>query len=347
MRKLFGSIIVAVLFSLIFSSTALAATFSDVPTSHTYYNEIKFLLDNGVIDASSKYGVNDKVTREEVAVMVSKGVGLDGKQTSTKFKDVPSSLESSGYINSAVNAGIINGYPDGTFKPKALVTRGHMAAFISRGFKLTQSANINFKDVPEGSTAYEHVKKLAYKKITTGYLDGTFKPNENLTRAHISVFIARAMGYIDSEPATNPVQNPVLGDISLGMTKEQVLLSSDGDFWYETANSLNYSGVNVIGYLADVTYEFEENKLVGINIFHYVFNNQSDLAVLEDYFMVIYKEMSKVYGAVDDLDTDWYDDEDDYGLTAFWLTSTHSALINVRVEMNGNTFGGIRFSILE
>lgn len=194
-----------------------ASTFSDVPETHAYYQEIMFLLDKGVISSGSKYGVNDKVTREEVAVMVSKAVGLDGKQTATKFPDVPASHRSSGYINSAVEAGIINGYLDGTFKPNEKVTRGHMAAFIARGFKLTQEANVTFKDVPKGSTSYEAVRKLAFRNITTGYEDGTFKPNENLSRAHISVFIARAMGFkkdgtgngTPTTPAPTPKPEPV------------------------------------------------------------------------------------------------------------------------------------------
>lgn len=174
---------------------AAEQVFSDVPTNHAYFQEINYLLEKGVISASSKYGVNDKVTREEVAVMVSKAVGLDGTQSETKFPDVPASHKSSGYINSAVNSGIINGYLDGTFQPNSLVTRGHMAAFIARGFNLTQEANITFKDVPKGSTAYKAVRKLVFMKITTGYEDGTFKPNEGLSRAHISAFIARAMGF--------------------------------------------------------------------------------------------------------------------------------------------------------
>lgn len=200
MKKIF-SVLIALLLVLTFlpKQEVTAASFSDVPTIHAYYQEIMFLLDKGVIDSSAKYGVNDIVTREEVAVMVSKAVGLDGKQTSTKIKDVPSTISSSGYINSAVNASIIKGYLDGTFKPNALVTRGHMATFISRGFKLTTEANVKFKDVPLGSTSYEHVRKLAFKNITTGYLDGTFKPNENLSRAQISAFLARAMGFIKVE----------------------------------------------------------------------------------------------------------------------------------------------------
>ena len=53
--------------------------------------------------------------------------------------------------------------------------------------------------MPKGSTSYEPVRKLYAKNITTGYGDNTFKPNENLSRAHISVFLARAMGFKKAE----------------------------------------------------------------------------------------------------------------------------------------------------
>lgn len=186
---------------------AANADFKDVPKSHPNYADIMYLLDKGVVSSGTTFGVNDKVTREEVAVMVAKAVGLDGTKTKTKFKDVPESRYSSGYINSAVNAGIINGYPDGTFKPSNLVTRGHMAAFIANAFKLTNQADINFKDVPKGSTSYVAVKKLAYANITSGYPDGTFKPNESLTKAHISAFLARAIKYQEN-PSAKPVNKP-------------------------------------------------------------------------------------------------------------------------------------------
>ncbi|WP_186673910.1 S-layer homology domain-containing protein [Sporosarcina sp. BP05] len=215
--------------SLVPQVNAANADFKDVPKSHPNYTEIMYLLDKGVISSGEKFGVNDKVTREEVAVMVAKAVGLDGTKTKTKFKDVPESRYSSGYINSAVNAGIINGYPDGTFKPTNLVTRVHMAAFIANAFKLTNQADINFKDVPKGSTSYVAVRKLAYSNITSGYPDGTFKPNESLTKAHISAFLARAMN-----PAFRPVpkrkvyldlvtKKIMLNNITVSMSKNEVV----------------------------------------------------------------------------------------------------------------------------
>lgn len=179
-------------------------TFSDVPVTHSNYGDITYLLEKGVIEESSEYGVNDIVTREEVAVMVAKAVGLDGTTpTDTKFSDVKKSNKNSGYIQAAVNAGIVNGYGDNTFKPTQQVTRGHMVAFIARAFELP-NGNKTFKDVPTNHTAYEAVKKLAAANITTGYGDGTFKPENSLTRAHISAFLARAMKFADGETTSAP-----------------------------------------------------------------------------------------------------------------------------------------------
>ncbi len=183
---------------LVFSGLALskaeAAQFSDVPTNHRFYDDVQYLMEQGVISPSgSKYGVDQKITREEVAVMVSKSVGLNGKQTATKFKDVPSSLASSGYINSAVNAGIISGYPDGTFRPKEIVTRGQMAIFLSRAFKLTAESTTNFKDMSPSVSSYKNVRQIVKAGITAGYPDNTFRPNETLTRGQITAFLSRAL----------------------------------------------------------------------------------------------------------------------------------------------------------
>ena len=237
MKKLLSSIVVFVLvlaFALPIKTNA-AQVFSDVPTSHPNYNDITYLLDKGVISKSSKYGVTDVVTREDVAVMVAKAVGVEGKQSVTKFKDVPQSNKNSGYIQSAAELGIINGYDDGTFKPNAKVTRGHMAAFIARAFVLPDGSK-TFKDVPVGHTAYEAVKQLAAAGITTGYNDGTFKPQDNLTRAHISAFLARAMQYAEKGEVTSsiPAPTPQVGKdmkvhfIDVGQGDSILIQSHDG-----------------------------------------------------------------------------------------------------------------------
>ena len=196
MKKLVFSAALAT--SLLFSSTQLTfANFNDVPTSHSNYSDIQYLLDKGVIEDGTRFGVKEIVTRAEVAVMIAKALDLDGTQRNTIFNDVPKSNKNSGYIQSAVDYGIIKGYDDGTFKPNTKVTRGHMATFIARAFNLP-NGNKTFKDVKKGNTAFEAVSQLAAAGITNGYEDNTFKPNANLTRAHISAFLARAIKYEES-----------------------------------------------------------------------------------------------------------------------------------------------------
>ena len=197
---------------LVFSGQPLmtGADYTDVPATHQNYSDVMFLLERGIIDDVNVYGINDIVTREEVAVMVAKALELDGTQRTTNFSDVPASHKNSGYIQSAVEAGVIKGYNDGTFKPNNKVTRGQMAAFLGRAFDLPASST-TFKDVKSTDTGAEFVGRLAAAKITTGYGDGTFKPNANLTRAHISVFIARAIRYEETGvaiPATNNNTTP-------------------------------------------------------------------------------------------------------------------------------------------
>jgi len=208
MKKILSLFLALILMvSLVPQAKAANTDFQDVPKSHPNYADVMFLLDRGVISSGRYFGVHNEVTRDDVAVMVAKAVGLDGKRTKTKFKDIPESWHSSGYINSAVEAGIINGYPDGTFKPGNQVTRGHMAAFIANAFKLTEQADISFKDVPKGSTSYVAVRKLIYSNITSGYPDGIFRPNETLNKAHIAAFLARAIRNQEN-PSVKPEQKP-------------------------------------------------------------------------------------------------------------------------------------------
>lgn len=169
--------------------------FNDVPTTHSMYPEIMYLVDKKLIAQATNFYPNEIVTREEVAVMIAKAKGLNGKTAiDTQFKDVKKGNKNSGYIQAAANAGIIRGYTDGTFKPNEKINRGHMATFIARAFDLPEGDYV-FEDVSPNHTAYEAVKQLIAANITTGYDDYTFRPSKSLTRSHIAAFIARAIKY--------------------------------------------------------------------------------------------------------------------------------------------------------
>ncbi|WP_156423939.1 S-layer homology domain-containing protein [Planococcus kocurii] len=184
---------IVLLLSLAPMNNAEAATYSDVPVNHRFYDDIAYLYEKGVVGTSSKYGVDTPITRESAAIMIAKALKLNGTRTSTPFKDVPASSPASGYINSAVKAGVISGYPDGTYRPKGIVNRGEMAIFISRAFNLTTESTKSFKDLSPTMKAYPYIKRIIHANITVGNLDGTYRPNETITKGQLSAFLTRAM----------------------------------------------------------------------------------------------------------------------------------------------------------
>jgi hypothetical protein len=107
-------------------------------------------------------------------------------------------------IMACADAGIVAGYGDGNYHSDWVVTRGQMAVFLARalvapfgeaGVPSPTVTEPTFSDVtPDGDCAwcYRHVEYLAARGIVNGYWDGTYHPDETVTRAQMAVFVARA-----------------------------------------------------------------------------------------------------------------------------------------------------------
>ena len=122
------------------------------------------------------------VTREQAAIMIGRALHLDGTRRATKFIDVPVDSIASGYIASAVEKDIITGFPDNAFKPTQPVTRGQMALFLDRAFQLKEGKSNPFKDVSSSLVAYQSILNITSEAIANGYPNGTFRPDEQVTR---------------------------------------------------------------------------------------------------------------------------------------------------------------------
>ncbi|MFK2827257.1 S-layer homology domain-containing protein [Bacillus sp. B190/17] len=190
------SVILSFLLTLgLFVPFVSADSFNDLSTNHRFFKEVDYLATKAIISGytDGRFGPDEKVTRAAAAAMIGRALKLDGQQRKTPFKDVNSTNFASGYIAAAVEKKIISGYPDGTFRPNATLTRGQMAILIDRAFQLKEMSTIRFHDVPSSSSAYQSIYKIVAAGITSGYPDGTFKPNTTMTRAPFSAFLARAL----------------------------------------------------------------------------------------------------------------------------------------------------------
>lgn len=196
MKKLYSSILVFILIVSIALPTK-AQTFRDIKKNSYSYSDVEFLVERGILDQGTNLGALQPATRQDVVVMLAKALNFDNTPVYTDFADIPVNHRYSGYINNATKAGIVLGMPDGTFQPNQQVTRGQMAAFISRAFKL-QSGTVAFRDLSKNHYAYDSVKALVAAGITTGYPDGTFKANETLNKEQLAVFVARAIRHVET-----------------------------------------------------------------------------------------------------------------------------------------------------
>lgn len=92
---------------------------------------------------------------------------------------------------------IAGGYPDGSFRPDATITRAEFAVLMCKAFPdIEKKRNaITFKDVPATHWAYEAVKTAYEKEFFTGYPDGTFQPTRKLQRVQALVILANGLKY--------------------------------------------------------------------------------------------------------------------------------------------------------
>ena len=170
-------------------------SFSDVGEQYRFHDEISFLAGEGIITGylDGRFGPEDTVTRAAAATMIGRTLDLDGSQRETSFPDVNSGNNASGYIESAAELNIIQGFPDGTFRPDDEVTRGQMAIFIARAFAMQAQADMDFTDMSPSMAAYDSVAKILFENITEGFPDGTYRPDDGVTRGQFSAFLSRTL----------------------------------------------------------------------------------------------------------------------------------------------------------
>ncbi|CEA01232.1 S-layer protein precursor [Metalysinibacillus saudimassiliensis] len=176
---------------------AASSPFSDVPYTHTHFDNIMALQARGVISGygDGTFRPNKYVTRAQASKMLAMVLNLDTVNVKNpNFADVSSHDEHYGAIAALVEANVISGYGDGSFRPNATLTRSQMAKMLVNGFNFEVASAVQpvFQDVTSATSNAVHIQTLVDLGITRGTTPVTFSPYNNVTRGQISTFLMNA-----------------------------------------------------------------------------------------------------------------------------------------------------------
>ncbi len=143
---------------------------------------------------------NGQITRAEATTIFFRLLTEESRSANLTKTNGYTDVASDAWYNTAVStmtkAGIVDGYPDGTFRPDAPITRAEMAKIISLFAKLDKSES-RFSDIA-GHWAEAYIRLAAGNGWIAGYPDGTFGPQRNITRAETATMINRVLERVPS-----------------------------------------------------------------------------------------------------------------------------------------------------
>ena len=140
-----------------------------------------------------------KITRAEVAAIFYRLLTEESRSKywtrESGYSDVAAESWYGPAIATLSAAGIVDGYPDGTFRPDAGITRAEFVK-VAVSFLLYQNETYGgtFSDVTEGQWFAGYVFTAAAQGLVDGYPDGTFRPDAGITRAEVCAIVNRTLG---------------------------------------------------------------------------------------------------------------------------------------------------------
>ena len=150
----------------------------------------------------------NNITRAEVATIFFRLLTDDSRayywSQTNDFSDVEADAWYNNAVSTMADAGVITGYPDGTFRPDAPITRAEFAAIAARFSDVGYAGVCSFSDVPDSFWGVDEIALAEHLGWITGYEDNTFRPNRYITRAEAMTLINRVLERAVEEPHMLP-----------------------------------------------------------------------------------------------------------------------------------------------
>ena len=169
--------------------------FSDIANSWAK-NDIMALYEKGYIKGISadKFGPDNSMTRAEFVTLLLRILGIEEESYNNAFNDVKAGDWYANAVGTAFSKGFINGKGNG-FMPNDKVTRQEAAKIIAVAKNLkSKTKDTSFTDNDSISQwAKNYVAVVQETGLITGYPDGSFGPQKNITRAESVIIFLRIL----------------------------------------------------------------------------------------------------------------------------------------------------------
>lgn len=151
--------------------------------------------------SQDEFRPDQPVTRAELAAMIARTLGMKSTSSNSQFTDTNKQEWYNDAVNAAVEAGIVTGYEDGTFRPEQTITREEMAVMIDRALKAAgydeqeaQGQTPTYEDKDQIKPwAQEAIHRLGQLQLMDGTSPSTFDPEKEATRAQSAVLLQRLL----------------------------------------------------------------------------------------------------------------------------------------------------------
>jgi len=165
---------------------------------HWGRGSIRTLAGMGIVSGfpDGRFNPNAGVTRAEFVSMLTRALGLSAKpEAAARFTDAIGWAQ--GAIGAATEAGLLAGYPDGTFGGSRLITRAEMAVILQRVIRkglvpVPVVAEVDFADAVDFPTwTVDGIRTASRAGLISGFPDRTFRPGSTTTRAEAAAMLYR------------------------------------------------------------------------------------------------------------------------------------------------------------
>lgn len=170
--------------------------FPDVSQTHPNFQAINYLKNEGIIQGfgDGSFKPDQKVTRAQLLkiILLANNHNIDESALST-FPDVNRSAWYSAFVKKATDLQIVNGYPDGSFKPDKTVNRAEAFKIILETLKGSELSAPDFSPYPDAPANQWFAKYAAFAKSNNLIDSALFEPVMEMTRADVSEVMFRIL----------------------------------------------------------------------------------------------------------------------------------------------------------